>query len=126
MTIQQLINLMGAQGQAERAQTQLTLGKLIDVLKAMDPVAQVPNLCDPHSYRGYYCDIAFELNVGTRSAMSLLTECENALGQTFEGYKGGDYTTNANTPVWVALYGSTGDKLIMVHPDGGITVEKDE
>ena len=47
--------------------TQLTLGHLIDELEEMLPDATVPDLRHPHSYRGYYDDLAFELGTGDPS-----------------------------------------------------------
>ena len=36
-----------------------------------------------------------------------------AIGEVFEGYKGGDYTMSKNTPVWVANYGNSGNTGIV-------------
>lgn len=65
MNIQALIDGMNAQGQRERAETQMTLGKIIAALEAMPEGAEVANLNGGHSYRGYYSDLAFERNVRT-------------------------------------------------------------
>jgi hypothetical protein len=126
MNIQALIDGMNAQWQRERAETQMTHGGLIEALKTMPANAQVANLDNVHSYRGYYRDLAFELLDGTRPAADLLADCKDAMGQVFEGYKGGDYVMGALTPVWVADYGSCGEKLISVLVDGKIVTEPDE
>lgn len=33
---------------------------------------------------------------------------KEAIGKTFEGYKGGDFTMSKNTPVWLAEWGDSG------------------
>ena len=125
--LQALVDGLGAQWQRERAETQMTLGALIKALEAMPSNIQVTNLKSPHSYRGYYEDLAFELCGGTRPAKDLLTECKDAMGGVFVGYKGGDFVMGALTPVWVADYGCCGVKLIAIKNDGEIeTAEDDE
>lgn len=106
-------------------QAQMTLGKLIVTLKGMDSFTLVPNLCHPHSYRGYYHEIAFELNYTTH-AHSLLATCERALGETYQGWKGGDYTMGDETPVWVAERGSTGFRLMALRSDGSFELSVDQ
>ena len=104
MNMQALIDGMSDQWQKERAETQMTLGKLISALEAMPDSAEVANLNSAHSYRGYYSDLAFERDEGTRPADELLAECKEAMGKVFRGYKGGDYVMGALTPVWLASY----------------------
>jgi hypothetical protein len=36
---------------------------------------------------------------------------KEAIGKTFTGYKGGDYTMSKNTPVWLAEYGCSSFKI---------------
>ncbi len=124
--IQAFFDGMSAQMQRQRAATQMTLGKLIAALEAMPDGAEVANLCDSHSYRGYYEDLAFERATGVRPAAELLSECKAAMGQVFTGYKGGDYVMGALTPVWVANYGCGGVKLITLSAGGEIETENDE
>jgi hypothetical protein len=124
--LQALFDGMSAKMQRERADTQLTLGKLIAALTAMPADAQVANLNSAHSYRGYYSDLAFERDDGTRPASELLAECKEAMGQVFTGYKGGDYVMGALTPVWVAIYGCCGDKLMSVSDGGELETAADE
>lgn len=124
--LQALMDGMSAQWQRERAETQLTLGGLIAALEAMPFDAQVANLDDEHSYRGYYRDLAFERLDGTRPAGELLADCRAAMGQVFEGYKGGEFVMGAKTPLWVASYGCCGEKLMAVHAGGEIETAADE
>ncbi len=126
MNMQALMDGMSAQWQRERAETQMTLGKLIDVLEAMPEGAEVANLNSADSYRGYYSDLAFEQGEGTRPAADLLAECKAAMGQVFCGYKGGDYVMGALTPVWVASYGRCGQKLMALHAGGEIETSEDD
>lgn len=126
MELQAMIDGMSAQWQRERAETQMTLGSLIAALEAMPPDAPVANLRDPDSYRGYYSDLYFEQQEGTRPASELLADCKAAMGQVFEGYKGGDYVMGALTPLWIATYGCCGKKLMAVRPDGCIETAEGE
>ncbi|HWV44911.1 MAG TPA: hypothetical protein VN039_02610 [Nitrospira sp.] len=126
MNMQALVDGLSAQWQRERAETQLTLGKLIAALEAMPSGACVANLCNPASYRGYYTDLYFEEGHGTRLASGLLSDCKAAMGQVYTGYKGGEYVMGALTPLWVATYGSCGKKLMAVHEGGGLETAEDE
>lgn len=124
--LQALLDGLIAQSQRERAQTQMTLGELIEALEAMPEGAQVANLRNPHSYRGYYEDLAFELSEGLRPAEELLAECQAAMGKAFHGYKGGEYVMGERTPVWVSGYGDvSGLRLMALHPGGGIETEEE-
>lgn len=125
MNLQTLIDGMSAQWQRERSQTQMTLGKLIDQLEKMSPETQVANLRNPDSYRGYYCDLYFEIGEGTRPAIELLADCKSAMVQVFTGYKGGDYVMCALTPLWIANYGCLGKKLMAIHIGGKIETAED-
>lgn len=116
---------MSAQWQKERAATQLTLGKLIDRLEAMPPDVRL-GICDPHSYRGYYSDLAFEFTempVTIADALKMAREC---MGETFQGYKGGDFKMGRNTPVWLADWGSCGHKIMAVNDNGSLELAEDQ
>jgi hypothetical protein len=127
LNIQALVYGMSAQWQRERAQTQLTLGALIEALKQMPPDTQISGLGDLHSYRGYYSDLSFEPEPVTIRAADLLKQCEAAMGQVFEGYKGGDFVMGALTPMWVSSYGTTsGMRLMRLNPDGSYDLEKED
>lgn len=123
-TIEQQINEMSAQWAKERAESQLTLGKLIDFLKIQDENKEVEGLGELHSYRGYYSDLSFEPTYQKEAIFKLLTRCLAAMGENFTGYKGGDYQMGRNTPLWVAPYGRTGMKLMALHElDGAFIVD---
>lgn len=124
LPIQLLVDSMSAQWKRERAETQMTLGKLIAVLEGMEPMTVLPGLRNAHSYRGYYSDLAFEEG-GENTAALLLEHCREAMGREFGGYKGGDYLMGENTPVWVAHYGCCGLKLIGISA-AGLETKEDE
>lgn len=125
-SMQALVDDMNANSQRERAATQLTLGALIAALEKMPADAQVANLSDLGSYRGYYSDLYLERDDGTRPAAELLGECKAAMGQVFTGYKGGDFVMGALTPLWLASYGSCGPKLMAVHAGGELETAEEE
>ncbi len=60
-----------------------------------------------NSYRGYYCDLALSFTDERTTVARLLTALKAADGQIFEGYKGGEYIMDLETPVWVANYGDS-------------------
>lgn len=99
----------------QRSKEMFTLGNLIDELEKypkdwgvyIEPFHLVPNnFC---SYRGYYRDL--NITVKTRREAKLknqeitvgefLEMAKEANGKTFYGYKGGEFTMNRNTPIWV-------------------------
>lgn len=140
--LQALINEMGAIGAQERKRYHLTLGELGKQLALLPsamldaPVVLSGYACppfeemventagrpkeltwsieNPHSYRGYYEDLAFEPTpVAVSTVADVLTMVTSALGATFEGYKGGDFTMSDDTPLWVSCYGSAERYAIM-------------
>lgn len=89
----------------------MMLSELIAALKVENPNQLVPvGFGEPHSYRGYYDELAFE-PVEDTTVGEMLEAAKSALGKTFEGYKGGDYVMGEYTTVWLAWYGSTGEGL---------------
>lgn len=96
---------------------QLTLRNLINKLKQMPAHAQVPNLSNPHSYRGYYDDLAFELEAGTTTAFELRCICEKVRGTHLTGYKGGEFFMSDATPVWIAVHSFEGERLVNIGKD---------
>jgi hypothetical protein len=124
--MQALVNAENAKMRDQRAETQMTLGKLIDRLSQLDPAMEIEGLCEPHSYRGYYSDLAFERCNDKRTVAEVLAMAKDCVGETFEGYKGGNFDMNWSTPVWVADYGSCGMKIMSVDDKGLLMLAKDE
>lgn len=85
---------------------------LIDTLAEMPQHGRISfGFGRPMSYRGDYSELAFEpakdVTVG-----SMLAHARSALGATFEGYKGGDYTMHEYADCYIADYGeSTADMI---------------
>lgn len=67
-------------------------------------------LCNPHSYRGWYEQVAFELKDNV-SVGAMLASVRSALGATYTGYKGGSYMMRESTLVNIANEGETGGEL---------------
>lgn len=88
------------------------LKELIEWLESQNPDATVPHgFAEPMSYRGYYDEVAFE-PTGETTISAMLGHARNALGGTFTGYKGGEFTMDEYTPCWIAEYGtSEGDRI---------------
>jgi hypothetical protein len=84
----------------------MTLGELITALEAADPNQVVSHgFHNPHSYRGDYYDLAFEPAQNVTVA-SMLEAARTALGTTYQGWKGGDFTMDADTWCWLSEQGT--------------------
>ena len=123
--MQAMIDGMSAAWQRDRAATQMTLGGLIATLEALPHDTDISEIGHPHSYRGYYCDLAFEQTGGSIKASDLLALCKSIMGRVFAGYKGGDYMMGANTPIWIANYGDCGVKIMSLRADGTFETAED-
>lgn len=113
--MQNLIDELSKGWRAQRSLSQMTLGRFIEELEAFPKDKEIEYIGEPHSYRGYYSDLSFEVGGGTRTVGSLIdqlkTEC---LYQIFCGYKGGDFYMDENTPLWIAEHGSCGVKIMEI------------
>ena len=58
-----------------------------------------------HSWRGVYSQLALEPSAEIRTVSDTLTELQNIIGKTLEGYKGGDFLMSEGTLVWCSFYG---------------------
>lgn len=123
------IEALIANARTERMKTsrQLTLGDLIQQLEGLpltfdyngkphpkrvyfDFACTYPRRLD--SWRGAYSELAITFAVGggpAPSAPDFLAMLKGAIGATFPGYKGGEYTMGEDTPVWIANYGYSGN-----------------
>jgi hypothetical protein len=101
-----------------RAPEHLCLGYLIAELESQEADLILPiGFRNPHSYRGDYMDLAFEIAENV-TVGEMLTSARSALGVTFQGYKGRDYRMDKLTPVWLAEdRHSTGETLgrVLLH-----------
>lgn len=92
--------------------TYVDLGGIIARLEREDPDQVLPlGFANPHSYRGDYMNLAFE-PVRNIKVGDVLNACRFALGHTFEGWKGGDYTMKEHTDCWISRVGESGDNKI--------------
>jgi hypothetical protein len=106
----------------------VNLMPLIDRLAGLTPRLPVLTYCpdapdidgkglaNPHSYRGYYEQLALEPVSGTTDVQDVLRSLRRANGHTYEGWKGGSYRMGPDTPVHVAAKGSTGLFVAEVMP----------
>lgn len=120
MDLQKLIDTISEACSRERANYHMTLGELVELLETFH--ADVPVIYDiggspsaPVSYRGYYIDLSFPPVSEPISAATLLLEATDAIGRTFTGYKGGDFTMHDKTPLWASPYGSASGMAIIGH-----------
>ena len=112
--VQAMLDGFSKQWAEGRAATQMTLGELIEVLEDLDPSKMIQGIsCELDSYRGYYSDLAIYPSDKGCNVGDLLERCREAMGECFEGYKGGGFYMTANTPIWLSFYGeSSGDRLM--------------
>ena len=140
MDIQDYVNTIIAIKRKERLETspQLTLGKLISEIEACDiqndkgedkDVEFDFGSAEPtslSSWRGSYAELALGFRLtgydapnqetghhGIATATKLLDNLMSAIGATFEGWKGGDFIMDEDTPVWVANQGNVGNTAIV-------------
>ncbi len=73
------------------------------------------------SWRGIYAELALNFSVPSyndvapqpMSVSDFSNMLNEAVGKTFEGYKGGEFTMSKHTPVWVANYGNSGNTAVI-------------
>jgi hypothetical protein len=87
----------------------VTLGQLIDTLTLADQALVVPDgFGTADSWRGVYAFLRFNPERNTVVA-DMLVNAHLALGKTFQGYKGGDWTMTRDTPCFIDPYGESND-----------------
>jgi hypothetical protein len=106
----------------------MTLGELISTLSRKDETLPVrfdfvyfqPS-GEVDRYRGYYEQLAlgYETKRENITVKELLAVLREAVGKTFTGYKGGDYTMDNSAPIWVARWGEAGDTYVADVRDDG-------
>lgn len=69
-----------------------------------------------HSYRGHYEDLAIDYTIEdgspTNTIDNIIEMLEYAIGETYEGWKGGDFKMDENSDVWVSHEGRCGERYI--------------
>ena len=90
----------------------IDLSGIIARLEREDPERVLSiGFANPHSFRGDYCDLAFEPRQNIRVG-DVLDAARSALGTTYEGWKGGDYEMSEHTRCWIAYRGDSSDNAI--------------
>lgn len=97
---------------AEDRPEQLSLGEIVARLKTEDPDRVLPvGFAKPHSYRGDYYEVAFEIRRNI-TVGAMLAAAESAIDATFQGWKGGDYKMSDYSCAWlVAEEGDCGETI---------------
>lgn len=119
MNAQEVFDSMIRSDREERMKTssQLMLGELILKLEAignkdLPVIFDNGKYCptDLDSWRGSYAELALEYQYTEGEELTLaafLKMLKEAIGKTYNGYKGGDFIMGKNTPIWVAHYGTS-------------------
>ena len=102
----------------------MVLKDLIEWLEGCDAGIVLPHgFHRPHSYRGFYDELAFvpaeNVTIG-----SMLECAREALGKTYTGYKGGCYKMGEYTNVWLAEWGSTGEPISVATLEASLLIRK--
>jgi hypothetical protein len=63
---------------------------------------------DPHSYRGYYDELAFDSDLRTGTVGELRALINSFEEEIYPGPKGGEYYMTVSTPLHLAHHGDTG------------------
>lgn len=89
----------------------MVLGELIERLKKENPDKVVKlGFHDPHSNRGYYDQLGFKPKENVRVG-DMLNAALVAMGNTYTGYKGGEYTMGPYTEVNLSRWGESGESI---------------
>lgn len=115
MDIQELFDMVSNASRDTRKDYHVCLGELLDGLRQADPEGWV-YLTSPHSYRGYYSDLALEPTTTPIKVWELINQLSDVIDTELTGYKGGEFLMSADTPVWVSHYGTTGSALVGFNP----------
>lgn len=124
--MQELIDAPSEGWRKERAETQMTIEDLLARLDDMEPDVMLDGLGYPHSYRGYYSDLALQPLPERVPVAQLAIEVSSVLGTELTGYKGGEYLMQKDTPVWVSHHGGCGKKLMAINDDGSLELAEEE
>ncbi len=108
-------------------QNQLNLDQLIHLLKSVDPVTSDNDYKELQfdfpeayptsiaSYRGSYEELALGFTKYQRfntTLKELIHDLRQAVGRVYQGWKGGDFRMDSNTPLWVANCGHSSTTVI--------------
>lgn len=129
-----------ARDAAFNSSDQLSLGDLIDQCEAISAIGASRSDGSPpevafdfgyfhpveiDSWRGSYAELALtyaDENTAPMTLPAFIEKLRWADGETFTGYKGGEFTMSRRTPVWVANYGQSGNTAVIGVIDNGYQV----
>lgn len=89
----------------------MSLGMVLAHLKSLPPSAKVPTFCDAHSYRGYYECIGVQPTNETTTVAESIDFFKSINGQTYFGWKGGEFYMQLVSRVFIASEGSCGKPM---------------
>ena len=93
----------------------VSLGKLIEWLEKQDPTLIVKDgFGRPHCDRGDYSELSFDPKPEALIG-DMLAHAKSALEAPFTGWKGGEFTMHAYTPVMIGEDGECGDEIGPIH-----------
>ena len=87
----------------------MLLEELITILESCELGKTVEGFGNPHSYRGIYCELAFEPM--TTTIQGMLEAARSADGECYRGYKGGAFDMDGSVEVHLAYEGSCGSPI---------------
>ena len=89
----------------------MNLGQLREVFDNMEDKSFVftEGFYTPHSYRGYYNELAFE-PAANNQVRDIQEALEQAYTDAFTGYKGGTYEYSSTTSCHLSWIGEAGDE----------------
>lgn len=82
------------------------------------------------SWRGSYCELSFQYSCFVAQTMpsvdNIIDMLEGAVGKTYDGYKGGDFTMHENSEVWLDNYGDCSGRYVKgFDQDGKLIIGED-
>jgi hypothetical protein len=93
----------------------ITLGMLIEWLgKQNQNLIVKDGFGHPHCDRGDYSELSFDPKPDALIS-DMLAHAKSALGATFTGWKGGEFTMHDYTPVMIGEDGECGDEIGPIH-----------
>lgn len=96
----------------------MRLGRWIKALSELPPGAPVhfddgTSPGDLASWRGRYEQLTLTTGDALVDVSTLLVDARSAIGREFEGYKGGTFTMDEDSPVWADDYGQANGRGII-------------
>ena len=135
--IESILTAVNRVRDAELTGRMYTLGDLIGKLEAVDPSLPVEFVYPEdtnerlkryryddkydentvgvgsfESYRGYYEFLSIRPQEKITTVAEVLKNAREAVGKTYEGYKGGDYTMDRSTFIWCSHHGDASGLMI--------------